>query len=164
MNFEFATAARVRFGLGVRHEAAAAVAALGQRVLLVTGQRAEPAEALADELRAAGLEITRFIISGEPNIAAVADGVDVARETGAQVVAALGGGSALDAGKAIAALLTNPGEALDYLETIGRGHALENDPAPFVALPTTAGTGSEVTRNAVLAAPEQRVKVSLRSP
>jgi alcohol dehydrogenase class IV len=80
------------------------------------------------------------------------------------VIVSLGGGSALDTGKAIAALLTNPGGALDYLEVIGRGRALENDPAPFVALPTTAGTGSEVTRNAVLASPEQRVKVSLRSP
>jgi alcohol dehydrogenase class IV len=164
MNFEFATATHICFGPGARHEAAAAVAALSQRALLVTGRRAEPAEALAGELRAAGVDVTRFIVSGEPTIAAVADGVDQARKTGAQMVVALGGGSALDAGKAIAALLTNPGEALDYLETIGRGRALENDPAPFVALPTTAGTGSEVTRNAVLAAPEQRVKVSLRSP
>jgi alcohol dehydrogenase class IV len=164
MNFEFATATRIRFGPGSRNEVTEAVTAFGRRALLVSGQRAEPAESLAGVLRAFGVDVTRYRVGGEPTIAMVIDGVAQAREAGAQVVVALGGGSALDAGKAIAALLTNPGEALDYLETIGRGRALENDPAPFIALPTTAGTGSEVTRNAVLAAPEQRVKVSLRSP
>ena len=80
------------------------------------------------------------------------------------VIIGLGGGSAIDTGKAIAALLTNPGDPLDYLEVIGRGQALHATPLPYIAIPTTAGTGSEVTRNAVLASPEHRVKVSLRSP
>src|SRR5208282_5705063 len=75
-----------------------------------------------------------------------------------------GGGSAIDAAKAIAAMLTNKGELLDYVEIIGRGKPLTQPSAPFIAVPTTAGTGSEVTRNAVLASPEHRVKVSLRSP
>ena len=79
------------------------------------------------------------------------------------MVMSMGGGSVLDAGKAIAAMLTNPGTLLDYLEVIGRGQALGRASAPFIAIPTTAGTGSEVTRNAVLASPERRVKVSLRS-
>src|SRR5207248_3422159 len=79
-------------------------------------------------------------------------------------VIGFGGGSALDAGKAIAAMATNPGELLDYLEVIGHGRALPQPSAPFIAIPTTAGTGAEVTRNAVLASPEHRVKVSLRSP
>jgi alcohol dehydrogenase class IV len=79
-------------------------------------------------------------------------------------VIGLGGGSALDTGKAIAALLTNPGDPLDYLEVVGRGQPLQHRAAPFIAVPTTAGTGSEVTRNAVLGSPEQRVKVSMRSP
>jgi len=61
-------------------------------------------------------------------------------------------------------MLANPGELLDYLEVIGRGQALAKSSAPFIAIPTTAGTGSEVTRNAVLASPEHHVKVSLRSP
>jgi alcohol dehydrogenase class IV len=75
----------------------------------------------------------------------------------------MGGGSAIDAGKALAAMLANPGDPLDYLEVIGAGRPLERTSAPFIAIPTTAGTGSEVTRNAVLASPEHRVKASLRS-
>jgi alcohol dehydrogenase class IV len=76
----------------------------------------------------------------------------------------IGGGSALDLGKAISALLTNEGDPLDYLEVVGRGRKLEKAAAPYIAVPTTAGTGSEVTRNAVLEATERKVKVSLRSP
>jgi len=79
-------------------------------------------------------------------------------------VIAIGGGSAIDAGKAIAAMLTNPGEPMDYLEVIGKGQPLTQPSAPFFALPTTAGSGAEVTRNAVLASPAHRVKASLRSP
>jgi alcohol dehydrogenase class IV len=90
--------------------------------------------------------------------------VTAARKEQCELVISFGGGSALDAGKAIAAMLTNEGELLDYLEVIGRGKALVRASAPFVAIPTTAGTGSEVTRNAVLASPPHRVKVSLRSP
>jgi len=94
----------------------------------------------------------------------VAHGVSAAKMAGCDFVVAFGGGSAIDAGKAIAAMLTNAGDLLDFVEVIGRGKPLANPPAPFVALPTTAGTGAEVTRNAVLSSPEQRVKVSLRSP
>ena len=91
-------------------------------------------------------------------------GADLARSEGVEVVVACGGGSAIDAGKAIAALLGNGGDPLDYLEVVGRGQPLTRPSLPFVAIPTTAGTGSEVTRNAVLASPEHRVKASLRSP
>jgi alcohol dehydrogenase class IV len=94
----------------------------------------------------------------------VAQGVTAAKLAGCDTVIAIGGGSAIDSGKAIAAMLTNPGELLDYVEVIGRGRPLANPPAPFIAIPTTAGTGAEVTRNAVLSSAEQRVKVSLRSP
>lgn len=91
-------------------------------------------------------------------------GARCARSRGFDVVAAVGGGSVLDAAKAVAAFAANPGDPLDYLEIVGRGRPLTSAPLPVVAIPTTAGTGSEVTRNAVLSVPEPRVKVSLRHP
>jgi alcohol dehydrogenase class IV len=100
----------------------------------------------------------------EPELATVQQGVALAKQESCGLVISFGGGSSLDAGKAIAAMLANAGELLDYLEVIGRGKALEEPSVPFIAVPTTAGTGSEVTRNAVLASPAHGVKVSLRSP
>jgi alcohol dehydrogenase class IV len=88
--------------------------------------------------------------------------MDVARNC--DMVIGLGGGSVLDTGKAIAALMTNPAKITDYLEVVGKGQPLLNAPLPYIAIPTTAGTGTEVTRNAVIEAMEQNVKVSLRSP
>jgi alcohol dehydrogenase class IV len=163
-DFEFATATRIVFGAGTRRQVAPAAAALGQRVLLVGGQRPGPADALAAELVDAGRAVERLAVAGEPEVEAVAAGAAQARAAGVDVVVAIGGGSALDTGKAIAALLTNPGDLFEYLEGVGRGQALAHPSAPFIAVPTTAGTGAEVTRNAVLAVPDQRVKVSLRSP
>jgi alcohol dehydrogenase class IV len=103
-------------------------------------------------------------VAGEPTTDLVRNGVALARETGCDLVIGCGGGSAIDAGKAIAALLANGGDPLDYLEVIGRGQPLTRPSAPCIAIPTTAGAGAEVTRNAVLASPEHGVKVSLRSP
>jgi alcohol dehydrogenase class IV len=102
-------------------------------------------------------------LPGEPTTDLVSQGTQRAREAGCDLVVGIGGGSAIDAGKAIAALLTNGGEPLDYLEVIGRGQPLAKPPAPYIAIPTTAGTGAEVTKNAVLTSPEHQVKVSLRS-
>jgi alcohol dehydrogenase class IV len=154
MRFEFATANRILFSEGAVREVPAAARAMGSRALVVTGGSGRGASMV---------DGPRFPIAGEPTVELVRGGVHFARAEGCDVVVAIGGGSAIDAGKAIAALMTNPGDALDYLEVIGRGQPLERPPAPFVAVPTTAGTGSEVTRNAVLAAPEHRVKASLRS-
>ncbi len=164
MSFEFATAARIVFGAGARREVAPAAAAFGRRALLVTGRRSAPAEALQAELGGAGISSERFAISGEPDLETISAGAALAREAGAEMVIALGGGSALDTGKAVAALMTNTGQLLDYLEVIGQGQPLAHDPAPFIAVPTTAGTGSEVTRNSTLLSPAHRQKVSLRSP
>jgi alcohol dehydrogenase class IV len=158
--FELATATRILFGAGTVREAPAAVQALGaRRVLLVTG--ASPAR--AQPLRAAlAAETIMFSVSGEPTVEVARAGVAAA--AGCDAIIALGGGSALDAGKAIAALAANGGDPLDYLEVVGRGRKLQRPSLPFVAIPTTAGTGAEVTRNAVLASPEAGVKASLRSP
>ncbi|MGB9458464.1 MAG: iron-containing alcohol dehydrogenase [Bryobacteraceae bacterium] len=164
MRFEFATAARIVFGEGAAGEAAQAAAAMGRRALLVTGERADRVAAFARALEAAGVTAAPFRASGEPAIETIAAGTIYARAEGCDLVVSVGGGSAIDAGKALAAMLTNPGEPLDYLEVVGRGQPLRQPSAPFIAIPTTAGTGSEVTRNAVLAAHERGVKASLRSP
>ena len=164
MKFEFATTARIVFGFGARDEIAPAAAALGRRVLLVTGSSGRYAGELARKLEDQGLACFHFTVSGEPTVLLIDAGVRVAREAGCQVVIAVGGGSVIDTGKAIAAMLTNPGELPDYLEVVGRERPLVQAPVPCIAAPTTAGTGAEVTRNSVIGVPEKRVKVSLRSP
>jgi alcohol dehydrogenase class IV len=164
MHFEFATAARIIFGPGTLREVAPRAAGMGQKALVVTGSTPERASSLVEALVAQGIKTEGFTVAHEPTTERVREGTDLARRTGCELVIAFGGGSVIDAGKAIAALLTNEGVPLDYLEVIGRGQPLTAPPAPMVAIPTTAGTGAEVTRNAVLASPEHRVKVSLRSP
>jgi alcohol dehydrogenase class IV len=162
--FEFATATRVIFGEGVLREIGPIASEFGRQALVVTGRDVGRAQQLEELLRAEGLGAGIFSVPGEPQVETIRQCAAMAREAGRDLVISLGGGSAMDAGKAIAALMTNAGDVLDYLEVIGRGKAVSRPPAPFIAIPTTAGTGSEVTRNAVLASPEHRVKVSLRSP
>lgn len=164
MRFEFATATRILFGQGTLNAAAPIVAEFGRRALIVMGSTPDQATSLIDQLKAQQVEAATFSVSGEPAIETVQAGIAVARDNHCDIIIGLGGGSAIDTGKAIAALLTNPGDPLDYLEVIGRGQPLTQMPLPYVAIPTTAGTGAEVTRNAVLASHEQQVKVSLRSP
>lgn len=160
MTFEFATAGRIVFGVGKRVEALRAAAAIERRGLLVCGSHPDRAAWASGDF----LVPEPFPVAEEPTIERVSQGAELAQKLGAGFIIAVGGGSVLDAGKAIAALATNPGSALDYLEVIGAGRPLTQPPLPFIAVPTTAGTGAEVTRNAVLASPEHRVKVSLRSP
>ncbi|MFB3922180.1 MAG: iron-containing alcohol dehydrogenase [Terriglobia bacterium] len=164
MRFEFAAPARIVFGAGAVREVAPAAREFGRRALLVTGRSAERSEWLAAQLAQAGASCSRFAVEGEPTLEIVQGGVARAREEACDLVIAFGGGSALDAGKAIAALLTNRGDLMDYVEVIGAGKPLADPSAPFIAVPTTAGTGTEATRNAVLASSEHCVKVSLRSP
>lgn len=137
---------------------------LGSRALLVGGATPSRANHAAELLRASGVDPVRFAVVGEPKLETVQQGTAIAKENACDMVVAVGGGSAIDAAKAISAMLNNPGELLDYVEVIGRGRALQNAAAPCIAVPTTAGTGAEVTRNAVLGSPEHGVKVSLRSP
>ncbi|HEV7927725.1 MAG TPA: iron-containing alcohol dehydrogenase [Verrucomicrobiae bacterium] len=164
MGFEFATAQRVIFGAATSRQAAMLARRVGTRALVVTGRDTARAQFLLESLRENLVRAAVFSVVGEPSIDTVLRGVALAEEELCDLVISLGGGSALDAGKAIAAMLTNPGDVLDYLEVIGAGKALTEPSAPFIALPTTAGTGSEVTRNAVLASPEHRQKISLRAP
>ena len=162
MLFEFATASRIIFGPGACTELTPAAQAFGHRALVVGSL--ERSVQLREQLHAAGVEALPYPITGEPTVAIVLEGLRAAREGGCDLVIGIGGGSALDAGKAIAALLTNPGDIFEYVEVIGEGKPLEQPSAPYIAIPTTAGTGTEVTRNAVITVPEHKIKVSLRSP
>lgn len=163
MNFEFATATRIIFGPGRLPELGDIARQFGVRALIVCGSRAVVAARVTRLLESADVTVTRLVVGGEPTLELVAQGIKQARETKCDFVVAIGGGSVIDAGKAIAAMLTNAGDLLDYVEVIGRGRTLSKPSCPFIAIPTTAGTGAEVTRNAVLASPEHRLKVSLRS-
>ena len=164
MRFEFATATRIIFSAGALKEIGVLAREFGRHALVVTGRDSRRAKPLLELLGTKEIAGTVFPIPGEPTISLVEQGTALARAAKCDLVIGFGGGSAIDAGKAIAAMLTNGGELLDYLEVIGRGQALANPSAPFIAVPTTAGTGAEATRNAVLASPEHKVKVSLRSP
>jgi alcohol dehydrogenase class IV len=164
MRFEFATATRIVVGPGTIEEAVSTASSLGRRTLVITGGTPGRADSFIEQLRLQNLESAVFPVHGEPTIPAVMEGIRAAEETGAEIIIGFGGGSALDAAKAIAALLTNPGNPLDYLEVVGSGNPLTRPAAPCICIPTTAGTGCEVTRNSVLISPEHQVKVSLRSP
>ncbi|MBS1859179.1 MAG: iron-containing alcohol dehydrogenase [Acidobacteria bacterium] len=158
MRFDFATAQRILFGEGVVSQVPAAARAFGKRAILVRGAVPDRAAPLRAALEAAGVECREFAVPGEPT-------VDLIRSAprDAELVVAIGGGSVLDAGKAVAALIANPGDPMDYLEVIGRAQPLPTPAVPCIAIPTTAGTGSEVTRNSVLGSPEHHVKASMRS-
>lgn len=164
MQFEFATATRIIFGDGKLNDIGTLTAGLGQRAFITTWRTIERAEPLLSRLDEAGVSVVTFPIEGEPTVSMIQAAVEQCRAADCDVVIGFGGGSAVDAGKAVSALVTNPGDPLDYLEVIGGGQPLANPPLPYIAIPTTAGTGAEVTRNAVLKSEDHNVKVSLRSP
>ena len=164
IKFSFTSAGRILFGVGTSSQVVAEAGQLGRHALLVTGSRPERAGALDEGLKQAGMDVTGFTIDCEPNIELVVKGSELARSKGCDLVIGFGGGSVVDGAKAIAALITNQRPIFDYLEVIGRAMPLEHDPAPCIAVPTTSGTGSEVTRNSVIRSPKHRVKVSLRHP
>lgn len=159
MRFEFATATRVVFGEGTAATLPELARTFGNLPLVVTGASLERNAAVVEALWA---EI--FSVPGEPTVELVREGARRVQEAACDVVISIGGGSVIDAGKAIAAIATNGGEPLDFLEGVGKGRAIAAPPLPFIAVPTTAGTGAEVTRNAVLGSTEHGVKASMRSP
>ncbi len=167
VNFEFATATRIVFGAGRLRQAGSMAKVLGQRILVVIGKSAgaiQRVEPLLSVLTVAGVEYATFSVSGEPTFEVVRTGTQRAHDEHCDLVVSFGGGSIIDSGKAIAAMMTNGGDPLDYVEIIGKGKPVTRSSAPFIAIPTTAGTGAEVTRNAVLGSPEHHLKVSMRSP
>jgi alcohol dehydrogenase class IV len=161
--FEFSSANQIVFGRGKLSQVGSAASSLGKKAFVVAGFHNQDVDRLLSLLEKNQMTWILFQVQGEPEISTVEEGRRLAREAGCDLVISFGGGSAIDTGKAIAAMVTNPGDILDYLEVVGRNHPLQVPPLPFIAIPTTAGTGSEVTRNAVIAVPEKHVKVSLRS-
>lgn len=162
--FEFATAQQILFGQGkIEQLPKIAKTHAIRRALLVTSKTTDRFQSVLDQLQKAEIELTIFAVPTEPSLPLIRDGVQRAKEASCDGVIAIGGGSVLDTGKAIAALMRNTGDILDYLEVVGQGRPLEQPSAPCIAVATTSGTGAEVTRNAVIYAPEHKVKVSLRS-
>ncbi len=179
--WDFLAPPTIRFGAGRLDEVGQIAAALGNRAWLVGGRRSllatERRERIEQSLRSAGLGVDLAVVSsGEPtvdDVAAALAGLPAGARDGV-VVVAVGGGAAIDLAKAVATLSTNlpPGLSphdydvgiVDRLEGVGRGIAITRPPLPVVALPTTAGTGAEATRNAVISCPRRGFKKSLRSP
>jgi alcohol dehydrogenase class IV len=163
MLYSFQTSTRIAFGSGCLEQQADFLGSVGRRPMVVTGKSPQRAEPLLALLPAQGLASPLFAVDGEPTTTMAMEATELARAHNCDAVVAIGGGSAIDTAKAVAALLSNPGNLFDYLEIVGQGRPLIKPSCPFVAIPTTAGTGSEVTNNSVLLAPEAHVKVSLRS-
>ena len=124
MRFEFSTATQIVFGSGTLREAGKLARPWGRRALVVTGSSVDRAQGLLKTLEAEGIVATTFSILHEPSVDTVLKGLTAAREAGAEMVIGFGGGSVIDTAKALAGLLTNPGEPLDYLEVVGAGKPL----------------------------------------
>jgi len=161
VRFDFAIAGRIMAGPGRAADLPGVLAGLGSRALVCTGANPGRHAGLLNDL---GLPVAVVAVAAEPTVELARTAVAAAREHGADVIAAIGGGSVIDTGKAVAMLAANGGDPLDYLEVVGSGQAITRPSVACVAVPTTAGTGAEVTANAVLAVPSHRVKASLRSP
>jgi alcohol dehydrogenase class IV len=170
-NYELTLPHKIVFGIGKRHEVGSIARTLGLRAVLVSGSKTLEqlgfVRQLIDNLEQAGVSIlTTETVSHEPETQDVDRLLN--RLRGALLpgdfVIGFGGGSAIDLGKAIAALLPQEKHApvIDYLEGVGRGFQLKQPPLPTLAIPTTAGTGAEVTKNAVIASYDPPFKKSLR--
>ena len=163
IKFQFATSTQIIFENGAFKKVPGLIKNLGNKVLIVSGKNQKLANQLSDWLSALKFESQLFSIKTEPTTHDIEIGTELARKSACNIVIGVGGGSVIDSAKAIAALATNSGELADYLEIIGNGRKLEEAPFPYIAIPTTAGTGAEVTKNAVIKSVEHNVKVSLRS-
>ena len=166
-SFEFTTVGSILFGRGKIARLGESARQWGTAALMIHNGddpgRGGPVDRAAASLAAAGVRVMFHRQRGEPTIADVDAALNIARRESCDVLIGLGGGSAIDAAKAVAGLLTNGGDCMDYMEVIGKGRKIAKPAAPWIAVPTTAGTGAEVTKNAVIGSPEHKVKVSIRS-
>ncbi|HAS63243.1 MAG TPA: hypothetical protein DCS35_12135, partial [Vibrio sp.] len=162
--FKFMTSTRIIFGEGALQSSLSVINQFGYSVLLVSGKNTQRASPIIQYIKMQGMRYQHVAISGEPNITMVEETALNGRKFKPDMVIAIGGGSVIDMGKALAAIIPNQGDVYDYVEVVGRNVPLKTKPIPFIAIPSTASTGSEVTRNAVLRSGQDKVKVSLRSP
>ena len=164
MQFEFATASKIIFGTGTVKNIGNLSKNYGNKVFIVTGKNSNRANPVINQLKSNNFQYSLFNIPYEPTTDLIEQGSELARNFQADLVVAIGGGSVIDSGKAIAALVTNTDSLFEYLEVIGNAKPLTENPVPFIAVPTTAGTGAEVTKNSVIKCTKNNVKVSLRNP
>ncbi|NOI67489.1 iron-containing alcohol dehydrogenase [Vibrio sp. 99-8-1] len=161
--FQFMTSTRIVFGEGVLSSSLSVLNQYGYSVLLVSGRNTQRAKPVLNYLKQQKMRYQHVSISGEPNITMVEETAVIGRRFKPDMVVSIGGGSAIDMGKALAAIIPNQGDVYDYVEVVGRSVPLKTKPLPFIAIPTTASTGSEVTNKSVLRSGQDKVKVSLRS-
>ncbi|MBF0468184.1 MAG: iron-containing alcohol dehydrogenase [Desulfamplus sp.] len=168
MDFTFFSPVNIVFGHGTSKKLADYIArhlfTRCKKAILITGKKRARADHIIQNLSNSGIAHEIMEQTGEPSIDDIVKGAETAKTTGADFIVAVGGGSVIDAGKAIAAMATNMQDIMQYLEVIGKGRPLTERPLPMIAIPTTSGTGAEVTCNAVISSCEYKVKVSLRSP
>ena len=150
INFEFATATKIAFGIGVLAEVGKYAVDLGKKAFVALGVENEHSEKLLSLLSKNKINSIYNLVRTEPTVEAIQEACKVAEENQCDIFIGFGGGSAIDTAKAVSILLANPDDIYDYLEVIGKGQPFINPAYPVVAIPTTAGTGAEVTRNAVV--------------
>jgi alcohol dehydrogenase class IV len=163
MQFEFATANRIIFGSGKICEIGEIAKQEGSNALVVCGSSIDRYSTLNSSLVDHGINYFSYSVNSEPTTDIVRNGIELCRQERCDLVIGIGGGSVIDTGKAIALLSANEGDVYDYLEVVGQGKEISTPGISMIAIPTTAGTGSEVTRNAVIGIEDHKLKVSLRS-
>jgi alcohol dehydrogenase class IV len=166
MNFDFSTAGRIIFETGAFSRLPEICAGKGKNFLVVTGgsslKKSGALKKLEEGFKAAGIRFSMARgVPGEPQVEDVDGAVAMGLENGVDAVLSIGGGSAIDTGKAASGVITNGGSVRDYLEGVG-DRKLKNNPLPFIAVPTTAGTGTEATKNAVISSKKEGFKKSIR--
>lgn len=166
LNFDFYTAPEIFFGRGRIMELPTICEQFGKKILIVKGGKSLEESGYLDiilnKFREKHYTIELMTVTSEPEVEQIDAMVGDAKTFGADAVVAIGGGSVLDAAKAVAGLITNGGSIMDYLEGVGSGKTIEKPAIPYIAAPTTAGTGTEVTKNAVISSRKHKFKKSIR--
>lgn len=162
MKFDFESPAKIIFGPGKISELSNIIKPLSDEIIIITG-KSDRYQFVFDDLKNNGINYSIYRVENEPLIEDVDKAVKIAKQNQSTLVLGLGGGSVIDVAKAVSIMLLNPGEVLDYLEVIGKGQILTEPSIPCIAVPTTSGTGAEVTKNSVLKSVEHKRKVSMRS-